>query len=360
MNNVANSLVQDLAIGGNRAPSPLLDAAINPIFDEDHDHSKREFISKGEKIHKWGTYLGVDWLFNAFTGVSFAYWGKFTKTGQKVWSGPIQKGFEKVLKPFIKEEAQLARSAGYGGIFISIIAGGMFTIPPLMILENNKVKKSIVTSLDNKLHGKDVVENDPKFQQAHEEIANAPKKDFTSGLTSRFAALAPLLAIVIIPVTKKFGNKVWFNHVENASEFTAKKLGFSAEKSFKSLPPAEAQARWKFIHESIAMDFGLGVPYAIMHELFYTKFAATKDKAANAIKKIAKNDSEAAPQTEAPSPAANVSPAQPEVVLATEGNPKKFTDLAADQGTKNIVKSDSFTDKIRAGTEAASAAHTVG
>jgi hypothetical protein len=56
-------------------------------------------------------------------------------------------------------------------------------------------------------------------------------------------------------------------------------MGFS-EKSFKSISLAEGKERWKFIHDSVAMDFGLGVPYAVMHAFFYNMFASRKKNAA--------------------------------------------------------------------------------
>lgn len=261
--------------------TPIGDALVEPessIADE-ASTQKRAFISLGERIHKWGTYLSVDWVFNAATGVGFAYWGKYTQLGQKLWSGPLTRGFTKLLKPFIKDPHQLKSSAGYGNMFMSVIAGGMFTIPPLMFLENNKVKKSITQSLDEKLYGKDEVENNPKFAAAYDAIERAPKKDFSSGLLSRFAALSPLLAMVLIPTSKKISNKLWFDHVERASGTVAHKMGFSPRKSFKNTPVPVAKERWKFIHESVAMDFGLGIPYAILHAFFYNLFASRKEKA---------------------------------------------------------------------------------
>ncbi len=238
---------------------------------------KKPFISTGQHIHKWGTYLSVDWIFNAMTGVTFAYWGKFTESGKKIWSEPITNAFKKGLGPLIKNEEQLAKSAAYGNVFMSIIAGGMFTIPPLLVLENKKNKKNITQALDEKIYGKETVENDPRFQASYEAIENAPEKDFTRGLTSRFAALAPLLAMVLIPATRKISDKLWFDHVAHASDVTARKMGFSPE-SFKNLPAAEAAGRWDFIHKSVAMDAGLGVPYAILHAFFYNKFVGNKEK----------------------------------------------------------------------------------
>ncbi len=260
------------------APDAPEKVAEPPAATPAPEEKKQPFITKGQTFHKWSTYLGIDWIFNAYTGVKFAYWGNFSKTGQEKWSGPITNFFTKVLKPIIKNEKQLEKSAGYGNIFMSIIAGGMFTLPPLLVLENNKVKKSLVKFYDKIFYGKERVENDPKFQEAYEAIQEAPKKDFWRGLTSRFAALAPLLAIVLIPVTKKASDKIWFDHVEKASEVTATKMGFSAEKSFKNVAPAEAKERWRFIHKSVAMDFGLGVPYAVLHQFFYDRFVAKKHK----------------------------------------------------------------------------------
>ncbi|MBY0406524.1 MAG: hypothetical protein K2Q01_02440 [Rickettsiales bacterium] len=254
---------------------------------------KDKFVSAGQKVHKWGTYLSVDWLFNTVTGVSFAYAAKYTDIGKKYWSGPITNGFKAILSPIIKHPETLARSAGYGNMFMSIIAGGMFTIPPLMVLENNKNKRAITEWADKQIYGKKAVEEDPRFKAFYEEIEHEPKKDFTSGLTSRFAALAPLLGMVLIPTTKRVADKVWFNHVEHASEVAFKKVGYNAENMFSKVSPTEAKERWKFIHESVAMDFGLGVPYAILHSVFYNKFAGDKAKGDG------KADLKTAPQTAA-------------------------------------------------------------
>jgi len=247
--------------------------------DEQPAASKpRGFVSLGGHLHKWGTYLGIDWIFNTIAGVSFAYWGQFTESGKKYWSGPITGFFTKVLSPIIKDAEQLKKSAGYGNMFMSIIAGGMFTIPPLLILENNHTKRKITEFFDRTFKGNEAVDNDPKFQQAYNEIERAPKKDFWNGITSRFAALTPLLAMVLIPTTKKISNQYWFNHVEKGSEFVAGKVGLSPEKLFPSISAADAQERWKFIHESVAMDFGLGVPYAVMHEAWYNTFTRVFNK----------------------------------------------------------------------------------
>jgi len=293
---------------------------------------KRAFVSAGEKVHRWGTYLSIDWLFNATVGVAFAYLTKYTDKGKKYWSDPVTEGFTTALKPFIKDAAKLEKSAGYGNMFMSIIAGGMFTIPPLMILEHKKVKKAITQSLDRHIYGKDRCENDPKFQKAYDEIDNAPKKDFSSGMWARGAALAPLLAVVLIPSTKELSNKVWFNHVEKLSDKVAGRMGFSPEKTFAKLPLAEAEKRWKFIHESVAMDLGLGLPYAGLHSIFYNLFASRKAK-----KQAEKQEAPIAPISEStvpdllqtnPEPPVNRPAPRPAGFTQREMPPASFTDRA--------------------------------
>lgn len=268
----------NLAVAAAKTDTP----AVEKVVEE----KDRAFISKGEKIHKWTTYLGVDWVFNTAVGVSFAYWGKFTESGKRIWSENLNKGFTALLKPIIKNPASLESSVGKGNMFMSIIAGGMFTIPPLMALENNKVRKSIIKFFDKKIYGKEAVENDPKFEKAYDEIEHAPKKDFETGMWSRFAALAPLLAIVLVPKTRDLSNKYYFEHVSNLSEGIGKTMGFG-EHSFKGVEAAEAKKRWKFIHDSVAMDSGLCLPYAGLHAFFYNLFANKK------ARKLAKQEANA-------------------------------------------------------------------
>jgi hypothetical protein len=297
------------------------------------DSEKRAFVSAGEKIHKWSTYYGIDWIFNTTVGVGFAYWGKFKESGKRFWSEPLTKGFTKLLKPIIKDPVSLEKSVGKGNMFMSIIAGGMFTIPPLMLLENNKIRKSIIKFFDGMIYGKDKVENDPKFQQAYYEIEHAPKKDFWTGMTSRFAALAPLLAIVLIPKTRDVSNKIYFDHLSHGSDVIAKKIGFGPEKSFKGLPPAEAEQRWKFIHDSIAMDSGLCLPYAPLHAFFYNMFANSKGKKKKNI------DEKPAETPQAPQQAV------PELTNnSTEGGSTPHTNKVAAKPRDAFTPSEKFTD----------------
>ena len=250
----------------------------------------RDFVSAGEQIHTWSTYLAVDWIYNTAVGVAFAYWGKYTKSGRKYWSEPVSNFFETVLKPFIKDEAHLKSSVKNGNLFASIIAGGMATIPPLLVLENNSVKRTITQFYDSIIYGKQKTETDPKFKKAYDEIEEQPTKDFLTGMTSRFAALAPLLAIVLIPFTKKISHDFYFSHIANASEKAANAVRVTEKTLFKNITEEElkiagTQERWKYVHDAIAMDFGLGVWYAGLHGFFYNLFANRKE-----IKEIKKEE----------------------------------------------------------------------
>lgn len=304
--------------------APSLASSTTDIPEELTKDGKEPFKTAGEKVHKWGTYLGVDWLFNAAAGVSFAYWGKYTRSGQKLFSGPVTKGFEAVLKPLIKDPKSLKSSVEYGNMFVSIITGGMFTIPPLMVLENNHVKKSITQSLDGMIYGKDAIASDPRFKEAYERIENAPKKDFLTGMGSRFVALSPLLASVLFPPTRNLLDKHYFSHITRASTSLSNKMGLGAEKLFPKLTKAQALERSAFIHDNFALDFGFGVPYAILHSVFYNKFAGDHHK-----------------DEQAPAPAA---PAQP-----TERKWSESTERKAAPSTLIAAQQQRFTERVENG-----------
>ena len=246
----------------------------------------KPFVSTGQKVHKWSTYLGVDWILNAIAGVGFSYWGNHTKTGQKLWGRPVKAMFTKALggfEYFKKNPKVLESSVSNGGVFMSVIAGGMFTIPPLLALENKENRIGITRWWDKLIYGKDRVERDPKFEQSYRDIREEPEKDFTTGMTSRFAALAPLLALVITPKVKDVSASLYFDHVSSASEKSFNALGFSKEKMFEGVSKREPETgnmeeRWKNIHDSMATDFGLGIPYAILHSFFYDMFSGQADK----------------------------------------------------------------------------------
>lgn len=234
---------------------------------------ERTFISRGQKFHKWTTYLGIDWILNATFGVSFSYWGKYSKMGQEKWSRPLTEFFTEKLRPYIKDPVSLAKSADKGNMFMSIIAGGMFTIPPLMVMESRPVKKALSKKYDEIFYGKEVVASDPKFKESYDRIDDQPKKSFITGMISRFIALAPLLAMVLHERTREFSDKIYFNHISSGSETVSRAIGFGPQ-SFKKVSEAEAKERWKFIHDNVAMDAGLSLPYAGMHAVTYNAVAA--------------------------------------------------------------------------------------
>ena len=87
------------AVGSLQTPQAdtALEVVENIIIADDQKKPGRTKTTAGEHVHKWGTYLSVDWVLNAAAGVSFSYWGKYSQLGQKFWSGPITSGFKKAL-----------------------------------------------------------------------------------------------------------------------------------------------------------------------------------------------------------------------------------------------------------------------
>ncbi|MBN8543634.1 MAG: hypothetical protein J0M34_05150 [Alphaproteobacteria bacterium] len=278
---------------------------------------EKPIVTTGQHIHKWSTYLSVDWVFNTLCGVGFAYGAKYTKIGQKLWSGPIQKIGTKLLNPFFKNDIAkggdesvkafdaLKYSVDKFETFFSIIAGGMFTIPPLMVLEDKKNRIGISRGLDEMIHGKEKVANDPRFEASYKAIEQEPTKDFAAGMTSRFAALAPLLAWVLIPkswVTKSpifkpiiGARTAFFGKLGDVVDGTARKMGFSEAKLKDGIKldilrdangeikigevAVDAKEKFDYITRSATpMDFGLGLPYAGLHAIFYSMFAGGKEK----------------------------------------------------------------------------------
>jgi hypothetical protein len=316
---------------------PVSDALPEPeSVVEDSSKKKRTFVSAGEHFDHWSKYLTIDWVWNAASSACFAYWGKFTNLGQKVWSRPLDKGFTFILKPMFKDPENLREGVRWGNTFSSIIMGGlMFTIPPLLVLENKNVKLKIVKFYDGLFYGKDKVENDPKFQQAYEEIENAPKKGFLANFISRYIALAPLLASVIYKPSRKWLSANVFRHVATGTKAISPKIGVTAEKLFRKFPGAERMKRWNYVHdEAIAMDLSFGLPYAVMHAFFYNMlanvFAGRKTKESS--------DNNAA---EVKSESAQTATASPTVVAE---NNKKWTDETL-RSEKNKLAAN-FVDKV--------------
>jgi hypothetical protein len=227
----------------------------------------------------------ADWLLNSSFGVAFGFWSHRTSAGRKYFAEPVEKFFIKAMGPIFKGEG-LKNAAEWGGTFLSIMVGGTVTIPPLMYLENPKHKVPFVKKLDAWIYGKDNVENDPKFQKSYEEIGHQPKKDFATGLYTRFIALAPLLAITVYAPTNNFIKKNFYDHIAKGTKFVGEKLGMG-EKGFWGKIDSHGNegvsiSHWNYLHRTIAFDFGLTILYSFLHEAAYKLFARKKDDARTA------------------------------------------------------------------------------
>jgi hypothetical protein len=254
------------------------DAADTPSHVAVADPNKKPFESFGQNVHKWGTYISIDWFLNYVTGVAFAMWATYHPVGKKYWSEPMTKGATWVSENVFrfKPGPALESSVKNVTMILSVIAGGMFTIPPLMVLENKKNRRAISKSLDEMYYGKEVVANDPKFEESYDAIDNAPKQGFWTGLTSRLAALAPCIATVYFETPKRL-SKGYFDFVERNSMKVYNAVGLNQERLFKGLPAAEKESRWKVLHENSAIDFGLEPWYAVLHMITYRAFAGLAD-----------------------------------------------------------------------------------
>lgn len=236
---------------------------------------KKRFVTFGETFQKWSTYLSIDWGLNYMTGVGFAMWGEYTKLGQNTWGWLVNKTANFLSKDVMKLEGEALKLGNKNFIrFASVIAGGMFTIPPLMILESKKVRKSMIQWYDKMYYGKDKVENDPKFAEAYAALDNVPKQGFWTGLISRIGALAPLLAAVWIPPLRKATHSQdYLDWVGKGSKHAYNAAGLTEERLFRKQSPAERAKRWEFLHENSAMDFGLEPMYAVLHMIMYRGLA---------------------------------------------------------------------------------------
>lgn len=255
------------------APSPekAQEAAPEPAKDG------KEFVSAGKKIHNEITYRGVDWLVNSAVGVTFAYIAARTKVGKKYFSEPVAKGTRAIMRLFTKNPETIEKGAEGGMMFASIMAGGTAIIPVMMTLENKKNKKGIIKWLDEKWYGKEAVANDPKFQESYDAIDQEPHKSFGIGMASRFAALAPLIAITMTPSAHGFMGKQVYDRVANVSKWVSKKVGIKP--SEEMLTPilnaktGEKISNWDFLHHTIGFDVGLTFFYSFLHEAAYKAFA---------------------------------------------------------------------------------------
>jgi hypothetical protein len=266
--------------GQEQAPQQQAQAKAPPLTAKE----AREFTSAGKRIHSEITYRGIDWLVNSAIGVSFAYWASRTKSGEKYFNKPVSGFFQKVLKPFLKTPTATEEGAKWGTMFAGIMAGGTVIIPPLMVMENKKVKKSIVRWLDEKIYGKEAVESDPKFAEVYHAIDDEPRKGFAIGMASRLIAIAPLIAAASIPATNKPLIKYLYDPIGKGTKWLAAKVGIKpgrmaiegAMEHIEGDPniAKKFQSNWDFLHRTIGFDFGLTIFYSIFHQIAYNSLAA--------------------------------------------------------------------------------------
>ena len=247
---------------------------------------KKPFVSAGKTIHNEITYRGIDWLVNSAVGISFAYWSSRTHSGQKYFTKPVTNFFKTILKPVMKSEQSLEEGAKWGTMFASIMAGGTTIIPVMMAMENKTNKKGIIKWLDEKWYGKEAVANNPQFEESYKAIDNEPHKSFAIGMASRFAALAPLIAMSVYSPTNKVLIKHVYDPIGTGSKWVAKKVGIkpSAEmldplkgalEHIEGDPniPKRMMSNWDFLHRTIGFDLGLTFLYSFLHEVAYKGLA---------------------------------------------------------------------------------------
>jgi hypothetical protein len=249
---------------------------------------RKKFVSHGYRVHNEITYRVIDWLLNSTVGVAATYVAARTEAGQKYFQKPVSKLFEKVLSPILKDPKSLAEGAKWGTAFTSIMAGGFAIIPLVMVMENKERKKKIIRWFDEKIYGKDTVENDPKFKQSYQKIDEEPKKGFWTGMTARLIAIAPLITVASLPATNKPLMKYLYNPIGNLSKRLAAKIGITPGKMLVEGAmehpggdpklPKQFQSNWDFLHQTIGFDFGLTIFYAILHETAYKALAAVRAK----------------------------------------------------------------------------------
>lgn len=175
-----------------------------------------------------------------------------------------------------KNPAALKEGAKWGSLFTSIIVGGTAIIAPLVVLENKKNKKKIITHINNTVHGKETVQNDSRFAQELVDVENEPKKSFAVGMAARLIVLTPMIAATVHAGTNKQMIKYLYNPIAKFSKGTCEMLGIRpkglmsrgvmehAEGDLSK--PATFFSDWDFIHRTIGFDVGLTTIYSFAHE----------------------------------------------------------------------------------------------
>jgi len=266
-----------------QAAAPEKDPEINPEINPEKtaepgkESEKEPFVSFGKKTHNEITYRGIDWLVNSAVGISFAYWASRTKMGRECFSEPVANATRAIMRMFTKNPQTIEKGAEGGMMFASITAGGTAIIPVMMTMENKKNKKGIIRWLDEKWYGKEAVAGDPKFQESYDAIDQEPHKSFGIGMASRFAALAPLIAITMTPSAHGFMSKQIYDRIANVSKWFSRKVGIKPGEEMLApilnAKTGEKISNWDFLHHTIGFDVGVTFFYSFLHEAAYKTLA---------------------------------------------------------------------------------------
>ncbi len=267
----------------------------------------KKFVSHGYHIHNELTYRAVDWLANSTVGVAMTYWASKTKSGQEIFGKRVGNFFKTVLSPVFKDEASLGKAAEGGKAITAIMAGGFTIIPIMMVLENKKNKKALIHWMDEKIYGRDKVAHDPRFKASYDAIDKEPRKGFWAGMASRGLALAPIIAITVIPKTNDGLTRYLYDPIGKGTQWMAEKVGIKPIKTIEkevlvtrnggkvwknvlpdhsiglpkkgvASPETDRLSKWDFLHRNIGFDFGMTIFYAILHEIAYKALATNNAK----------------------------------------------------------------------------------
>lgn len=265
------------------------DAALAKNLSQ-NGHAKKEepFKSVGYRVHNELTYRGVDWLLNSTVGVSFTYWSERTKMGEQLFSRPVGKVFETLLTPILKEPDRIKSGSKWGTMLTGILVGGTAIVPIMTYLENKEHKKDFIHAIDKMAYDKERLENDPEFKAQDKRIDEESKKDFKTGIITRYVALAPIIAATLHPETNQQLVKYLYEPIGKVTKYAAEEGHLVPKKVIKALESKGAVEmvdkqekyinNWNFIHRTIGFDFGLTFIYSFLHEITYKAMAGVLDK----------------------------------------------------------------------------------
>ena len=322
------------------SPATLISTQNSEAFSNAEDCSKHEHhATAGTKAHWAMTYLGGDWILNSTFGVAFAYFASRTHFGREVYSKHVTDMFTSVAKPFIKTPETLSKVVGGATDFLNIMFGGTVINPLLTHLEKHENKKAISKKFDELIYGKERVANDPKFQQAYDEIDHQAKKDTKSAWAARFIALAPLIAASSTPQVNEFFKSnqipllkyINFDNISKFTRTTAEKIGIHPQKMIAEThlnsQSGKVTNNWQALHDLIGFDFGYTIYYALIHSAAFT--AAAKIFETNHEKNVERRAEEAAHRVNATSALSEeFQPAQSATTAAVENAEKPSTSVS--------------------------------